>query len=977
MKYARQSCDDVSQDSNLEMKSGKHLQSELKLEITRRSTRIACTMSKTFDCQTNSSLTHTSFLKGCRSKRQRKSEASILALHIKEKRHEGSNRRRIESNAIVPYRKSHSAKSRDVGAIVPYQSPKRKLKALVLLDDETLRQYNLVMKIDDGVGEKQEDEERQKKWEEERTIFLARIKSFSSKMHLILGDRRFKPWKGSVLDSLVGVFLTQNVTDFLSSAAYMSLASKFPIRSTSNQEASDDELENEYGQESIGADSVYTGTPEDSNGNRYYVAEPESKTSVDVEDTGRTIIQLEPHIVLTCENPSRATEGINPLSSSKRLNCGTFEKPCSSSSARNNSHFIKDNQAENGHEEKVLLDMDCSSVAEVEIEKTLSKEQNKPEEMVCEDCALHPITSISSMKDNSSGVASAMTKKTSKGKKKVVEEKRNWNEIGREYSRHRSRAATDSVDWEAVRHAPQSEVADAIRSRGQHNNIAERIKAVLNHINEHHGSLDLEWLRYAPHDIVKKYLLEIRGIGLKSVECLRLLTLHHRAFPVDTNVARIAVRLGWVPLEPLPGNLQLHLLEEYPVMDTIQKYLWSRLCKLDEQELYELHYQMITFGKVFCTKLNPNCGVCPMRAECKHLASATASKTLCLPRPSGKGEEMFEVPSLCFENSADVANSALVRDSTPISTQTQEPDFANQTSEPIIEEPKSPQLIDDIEDFGMRYGIDEHIVNKDEEIPTLILSNEPFRTNVQCFMDNYWNIHQPEGSSRAIVPLSVNVDSVPVRKLKNISRLRTEHQVYELPDDHPLLVGRRKRDRNDHSPYLLAIWSPGETPGSCQPPKKTCNFQGPDQLCNDKTCSFCENVRETTSKTVRGTILVPCRTAMRGRFPLNGTYFQVNEVFADHETSQNPIIVPRSSIWNLPRRTVCFGTSPNTIFKGCSLEGIQENFWKGFICVKGLEVNTGAPKPLVKRFHCPTGKTKTRVRKSLKEGDAKSTRSMR
>ncbi|KAI8528295.1 hypothetical protein RHMOL_Rhmol12G0139000 [Rhododendron molle] len=43
---------------------------------------------------------------------------------------------------------------------------------------------------------------------------------------------------------------------------------------------------------------------------------------------------------------------------------------------------------------------------------------------------------------------------------------------------------------------------------------------------------------------------------------------------VDMKVRRIAVKLGWVPLQPLPESLQLHL-----------------------QELYELHYQMITFGK--------------------------------------------------------------------------------------------------------------------------------------------------------------------------------------------------------------------------------------------------------------------------------------------------------------------------------------------------------------------------------------------
>lgn len=40
------------------------------------------------------------------------------------------------------------------------------------------------------------------------------------------------------------------------------------------------------------------------------------------------------------------------------------------------------------------------------------------------------------------------------------------------------------------------------------------------------------------------------------------------------------------------------------------------------------------------------------------------------------------------------------------------------------------------------------------------------------------------------------------------------------------------------------------------------------------------------------------------------------QVFADDKTSRDPIHVPRSLIWNLPRRTVFFGTSVSTIFKG-------------------------------------------------------------
>ena len=45
----------------------------------------------------------------------------------------------------------------------------------------------------------------------------------------VLGDRSFdRPWGGSVVDSVIGTFLTQNVSDTLSSTAYMQLVAAFP-----------------------------------------------------------------------------------------------------------------------------------------------------------------------------------------------------------------------------------------------------------------------------------------------------------------------------------------------------------------------------------------------------------------------------------------------------------------------------------------------------------------------------------------------------------------------------------------------------------------------------------------------------------------------------------------------------------------------------------------------------------------------------
>ena len=60
-------------------------------------------------------------------------------------------------------------------------------------------------------------------WARKTGMFLARART-------ALGDRRLKmdAWGGSVLDSVFGALLTQNVSDVLSSSAIMNLAAKFP-----------------------------------------------------------------------------------------------------------------------------------------------------------------------------------------------------------------------------------------------------------------------------------------------------------------------------------------------------------------------------------------------------------------------------------------------------------------------------------------------------------------------------------------------------------------------------------------------------------------------------------------------------------------------------------------------------------------------------------------------------------------------------
>ncbi|KAH9328401.1 hypothetical protein KI387_000509, partial [Taxus chinensis] len=482
----------------------------------------------------------------------------------------------------------------------------------------------------------------------------------------------------------------------------------------------------------------------------------------------------------------------------------------------------------------------------------------------------------------------------------------------------------------------------AIKERGMNNILAGRIKSFLEMLQTEHGSIDLEWLKDLPPNDAKNFLINIRGLGLKSVECIRLLTLQQLAFPVDTNVGRIAVRLGWVPLAPLPESLLIHKLEQYPYLNSIQQYLWPRLCTLDQRTLYELHYQMITFGKVFCQKSRPNCNACPMKLNCKHFASAFASARQALPAP---GDKSLSLPIFSFntkprEDSYSRSPLALpptssfntISQCNPYtldldSISVKQTSTSMRNYEPIIEEPSSPEH--DYVDSSAESAAFESSDMDSEEMPTINLTCNVHTLEIYKSSENSVKCLEATDTSTALVLVPPESASIPVPKLKNVSRLRTEHQVYEIPDNHQLLSEFDRREPDDPCSYLLAIWSPAETLESMIKPEPCCTSNGLHEYqCEQESCSSCTTIRGINDGTLKGTVMIPCRTAMRGNFPLNGTYFQVNEVFADHKTSLHPLDVPRNWIWNLRRCTVYFSTSVPSIFRGLHAEAIQECFWK-------------------------------------------------
>ncbi|KAF8689494.1 hypothetical protein HU200_041818 [Digitaria exilis] len=695
---------------------------------------------------------------------------------------------------------------------------KKLLNKVLGLTEETLRVCDVLAKWDGSDSESFEgfDIGSGPEWDQTRHMFERAVDIFIAQIVDLLGPRKCSPWGGSLIDSVVGTFLTQNVSDHLSSHAFMNLAAKFPPRKRCHKS----------------------------------------------ED---------------CSNTTPSVDGVDE-------NLNPFETSDTFHSLDSDSYECIDSEEEDGHDTEIkghygeeynrLIGDFISNLKEKNISTwdsdLVNLVKDKSGTPICTERTLRKF--IASLRPVPSSI---------------------WKELREEaYKKgYSDRSQTgDAVDWESVLHAPIAKVAKCIEARGQHYILALRIQVFLMHVkNAQDGSFDLDWLRYVSREKAKNFLLSIHGIGVKSADCIRLLSLRHKAFPVDVNVARIVTRLGWVQLQPLNG-VEFHLINSYPIMRDVQRYLWPRLCTIDKEKLYELHCLMITFGKVICTKINPNCSACPFSASCKYYSSSLARKSLPPPEKHEHGEQqasMVASGGFLLPNDVYMPNSQYMYQHQIEISSTEMLPIHN--CEPIVEMPQSPEneykeapkgqedSYEDIEDIvpeGVHYDgeIDlcssKHVLNNRSWTPT-------------CGKD--------------LVVTDPTSGFSPNKKLKNVGRLRTEHNAYVLPDDHLILEEFEQRLQEDICPYLLVVTS-----------------------CPD-------------DYTVKGTVLIPCRTANRGKFPLDGTYFQAHEVFADHTSSRHPITIPRECIGMLDRRIVYFGSSIYSITRGQTRHDIEECFKKGIV----------------------------------------------
>lgn len=102
-----------------------------------------------------------------------------------------------------------------------------------------------------------------------------------------------------------------------------------------------------------------------------------------------------------------------------------------------------------------------------------------------------------------------------------------------------------------------------------------------------------------PQDL--ETLTNIKGIGRKTASVIMIEGYNLSAFPVDTHIHRISLRLGIAKSTDSVYQVELNLRKFFKDFD-----------------YRKLHHQLIAFGRYSCMARNPNCGSCELKSICKY-----------------------------------------------------------------------------------------------------------------------------------------------------------------------------------------------------------------------------------------------------------------------------------------------------------------------------------------------------------------------
>ncbi len=150
---------------------------------------------------------------------------------------------------------------------------------------------------------------------------------------------------------------------------------------------------------------------------------------------------------------------------------------------------------------------------------------------------------------------------------------------------------------------PQATIEALIRPTGYYHQKARKLRDFLDHVFTHYAG-DLGALLARPLQELRLELLNLRGIGPETGDCILCYAAHAPVMPMDTYTRRIFARLG--------------ILAPDAAYDDMQEFFHTYLPAAAER-LGEYHAQIDTLGHRLCLKARPACAGCPLQDTCPRL----------------------------------------------------------------------------------------------------------------------------------------------------------------------------------------------------------------------------------------------------------------------------------------------------------------------------------------------------------------------
>src|SRR5438270_6937858 len=157
--------------------------------------------------------------------------------------------------------------------------------------------------------------------------------------------------------------------------------------------------------------------------------------------------------------------------------------------------------------------------------------------------------------------------------------------------------------WEAVRDAPTEEVQETIDNVNWPETKAPRLQALMSHITEERGELNLDFLRDLPVEEGAAWLRRLGGVGPKTTACVLLFSCQKPILPVDVHVHRCSIRLGLIGKKVTADNAHA---------------LLQALLPQDAQAIYNFHKGLLRHGQRICVYDRPRCNRCVLTDLCDY-----------------------------------------------------------------------------------------------------------------------------------------------------------------------------------------------------------------------------------------------------------------------------------------------------------------------------------------------------------------------